>query len=257
MEPLLPIKVGIKEAVESVQKILKEKEWHDFQIATLKLTLVPYFLFEYHYYREKDDNGEKIVTETKDGSLVFNGLKLIIDKETGELLKKGKDEFSTDRPDIEHEQVKARVGDKEIKEVIRVKTAEFFKVGRENVTISSIKKIFVPKYESFVTVKEGTFDVKINAFDGEIDGVQKVPVREKGFMEITKETLEELQDPKAWLEYSKGLVAETGKMVGGSSQKAVESGSKVKIDISVLGNRWLILIVIVLAIILIYFGLAL
>ena len=46
----------------------------------------------------------------------------------------------------------------------------------------------------------------INAVDGSNEGLSKIPFRENGYVEITKETINELKTPSNWLRYSKSAL---------------------------------------------------
>ena len=263
-DPLLPAKIGGKEVAETLSTVLKEKNWHEFKLATLKLTLVPYFLFNYHYYKEKEDEGEKIIESSVDGFLALNGVSVKVEEKTEKLILENINEAGNEAPKIEFEEKETNIDKREQDAVLQFKTAEFFGVPKNNVVISSAKRVLVPFYETFVEVKEGTFDIRINAITGDIDGIDKVPKREKGFVEITEDTLDDLKDPKMWLEYTKGLFAETGKYVGKKGKKLVDSSGKkvipkekvqeAGIDFSILTNKWVLIAIMIIAVFLIWIG---
>jgi hypothetical protein len=258
--PALPTKVIPADAVKSLDTIIrKKKNWHKFEIATLKLILVPYFYFNYHYFREKEKNGEKIVESSTDGFLAMNAETLSMDEETTKLAKENIGAKTSEAPGIEFKILESAVEKSEQTQVIAFKTAEYFKIPRSNIIVSGVKKIYLPLYESFVTVQEGTFQVHINAVNGKISGIEKVPEREKGIIEITKETINELKEPSAWVEYTKGILFETRKIV--TTKSAAEKETKEKkiitpfIDLSFFASKWVLILIMILALFVLYMAL--
>ena len=116
-----------------------------------------------------------------------------------------------------------------------------------------MRQIYVPFWVVYVTVAEGTFKIKISAINGEVFGSEKVPIREKGFMEITEETLEELKNPKAWLKYTKEIVAGSGKREIKKPTKEIRKHERHEIGISPVNVLVFIVLLIVLALLLYYF----
>lgn len=258
--PALPTKIIPAEAVKLLDEIIrKKKNWHKFEIATLKLVLVPYFYFNYHYFREKEKNGEKIVESSTDGFLAMNAETLSMDEETTKLAKENIGSKTSEAPGIEFRIIESTVEKSEQSQVIAFKTAEYFKIPRANAIISGVKKIYLPVYESFVTVKEGTFQVRINAVSGKISGIEKVPEREKGIIEITKETINELKEPGAWAEYTRGILFETRKIV--APKKSAEAEAKNKngggfsIDLSIFSSKWVLILIMLLSLFVLYMAL--
>lgn len=271
--PLLPLKLEGKKVAELLGTTLKSKNWHDFKLATLKLTLTPYFLFNYHYYKEKIENDQKIIESSVDGFLALNGASVKIEKGMEKIIKSSLKDSISDAPTIPFEEEETTIEKKEQNDVLQFKAAEYFHVPKENVVISSVKKVLIPFYETFVEVKEGTFKIKINAITGEMIGIEEVPEREKGFMEITKETLDDLKDPKKWVEYTKEMFVETGKYThkkGKETIKAIKDSPK-KLDTkakkennldnqienitSILTSNWFLILLIIAGLFLVWIGL--
>jgi hypothetical protein len=271
--PLLPLKLEGKKVAELLGTTLKSKNWHDFKLATLKLTLTPYFLFNYHYYKEKVENDQKIIETSVDGFLALNGASVKIEKEMEKLIKSNLKESISDAPTIPFDEEETTIEKREQNDVLQFKTAEYFHVPKENVVISSVKKVLIPFYETFVEVQEGTFKIKINAVSGEMIGIEEVPEREKGFMEITKETLDDLKDPKKWLEYTKEMFVETGKYTQKKGKDAIKSikdspkqlnkkskkentlDKQIENVTSILTSNWFLIILIIAGLFLVWIGL--
>jgi hypothetical protein len=253
--PSLPLIVPVEEALKKISLVLTEKNWKDFEIGTLKLSFVPYFIFTYHYYIESEKNGKKIIESSADGQLVLGGKSLKIENGLLKIISENIPKAISSPPSVEFEEKETQITKKTQDAVLQTKAAEFFKIPRETITVSSIKKILIPFYESFITLEENTYQITINALDGKLMGVEKVPSREKGFIEITKETLGDLKDPKAWLQYTKGLAIETAKFISGKNSSEASSSKETKsskVNISFLYSKYLLLLIILLALFVIY-----
>jgi hypothetical protein len=83
-----------------------------------------------------------------------------------------------------------------------LKTAEHLGTSLDKVIISHLKLIHVPFWQLNVSVAEGIYSFEINAVTGETVSEEEIPEREKGWMEVTNETLEDLKRPGAWMEYA-------------------------------------------------------
>jgi len=257
---MLPLSLSAKEALSKIEAVLIKKNWKDFDAGELKLVLVPYFLYDYHYHTEKDVEGKKIVDFSKDGVLVLNATSLKIEENLVKVIQENLDKSNQDAPAIEHEVKKNLLTKATQEHILKVKTAQFFKIPKGNIVVSNVTKIMFPLYESFITLLGKTHAITINAVNGEVYGTNDVPTREKGFMEITQETLQDLKDPKAWLTYTKGLAIETRKfladrnesnIVNNSDKKLVGSGNKNS-RFSFLSSKWMLIVIIILALFLIY-----
>jgi len=257
---MLPLSLSAKEALSKVEAVLNNKNWKDFDSGELKLVLVPYYLYGYHYHTEKEVDGKKIVESSKDGVLLLNASSLKIEENLIKLFQNNVGEPEQEAPKIEHEVKKNLLSKTTQDHVLKVKTAEFFKIAKDNVVISNVKLIMLPLYESFITVVGETHEIFINAVTGEVNGTSEVPSREKGFMEITQETLRDLKDPKAWLTYTKGLAIETRKFLADKNEslssatndKKVVGSNKDVIKLSFLSSKWILVLIILLALFLIY-----
>ncbi len=261
-KPLLPLKKSTTDIVDTINKTLKEKHWHKFELATAKLILVPHYFFHYHYFVEKEVGNDKIVEGSFSGRLLIDAevLKVIEKKELDELLHHVGDATNVD-PQIPFEVKEALIAESEEAEVIKIKSSEHFKVPRTNILISHRKTILVPYFVTFITVKEGTFRVKMNAVTGEINGIEKLPKRERGYLEITAETLKDLKRPGAWAEYSVGLIKETRNLFSDNNKETQEksvreenltSSGLEKFLRKLLESKTILLVIIFLALLMIY-----
>lgn len=252
--PLLPLTLSAEEALKKISEVLKEKNWTDFESGELKLVLIPYFLYTYHYHTQSEENKEAVVKTTKDGTLALNGATLKVEEETVEIIHENLNKLAKEIPQIEHEVKKSLITKSTQEHLLKIKTAEFFSLPKDNVVISGIKQYMIPMFEMFTTIAKENYDISVNAVTGNVYGVDKVPEREKGFMEITKETLNDLKDPKQWLIYTKGLASETRKFLSEKESKEepnIDQAPKIE-KVSILTSKWMYILIIILALFLIY-----
>ncbi len=260
--PLLPQTISVDQALSKVKKVLEEKNWSEFEVGTVKLILVPYFYFNYHYYVEKNNKDEKVIDKSVDGFLAINANSLNVDEKIAKLIKSNIKNLTNQVPELEFEELPINIEKNEQKIVIGLKIAEFFKIPKQTVLVSSIKKCFLPLYETNVTIQNKIYKININAFvESDLIGVEKIPTREKGFVEITKETLADLSTPAGWATYSKGLLGEVTKEVVSNTKEVSKTTTQkitttkkndFKFDFSLFSNKWVLGLIIILGLFLIY-----
>jgi hypothetical protein len=254
--PLLPLNLSVDKALSKIKKVLKEKNWDSFDLGEMKLVLVPYFYFNYHYYKEKESEGEKVVEASGDGVLSLNAFELKIQEVTTKLIKENIEKAKNEAPEIEFSQLASELDKKEVKNILTFKTAEYLKLPKQNIVISSIKNVFMPIYETFITINKKTHKININAVSGEVLGIEQVPAREKGFIELTQETLNDLSKPENWLKYSKEILLGTGKKAKEKTKDTIKvQEKKEKSFMSIFEKKWFIILIIILALFLIFLAL--
>lgn len=259
---MLPLNISFKEALSELKKILPEKNWNKYGFGAEELVLIPFFYYKFHYFLEKEKNIEKTI----DGLLSLNANKLEIDEKAKELIFKNlnleNDNFLlNEAPQKKFIEKEIMVDKNQVNNLLKIKTAEFFKIPKENVTISKPKKYFIPFYKIKIKLAEKEYLVSVNANDKTFFGLNEIPEREKSFLEITNETLRDLTEPKNWLKYSKELLFE----VKDSSKEKItkiknkkitgKKNKEEKIDLSFLSSKWVLVIIMLLALFLIFLAL--
>jgi hypothetical protein len=255
--PLLPLSLSAKQALIKVETVLREKNWKDFDAGELKLVLIPYYLYNYHFYTRAEKEGEVFVQSSKDGVLALNGTSLKVEEKTVKIITENIGKGEQIAPAIEHEVKKSPLTKSTQEHILKVKTAEFFKLSIDQVVVSNVKTVMFPMYESFITVQGETHEIIVDGVSGNIYGIEEVGEREKGFLEITQETLQDLKDPRAWVEYTKGLAIETRKFLAEKESIPIQNASEVNVapsasKLSFLSSKWIFVLIIVLALFLIY-----
>ena len=263
--PLLPINVTAESAQESLKKKLTQKNWHEVELAKIKLDLVPYFLFNYHYFIDNGGDGKSTIKSTVHGTLAIDGHDIAVREDMTDLIKYNWKKSVPEVPRGEFDEKWCNIEKKEQDEVLQLTTAEHFEIPKQNLVISAARKFFVPLYKTSVKLEGKEYPFIINAIDGTISGIKEVPVREKGYLEITKETVRELKSPKAWVKYSKEALTEGSAtlFLGNSLKKSKDksasdtkkSSSTKSLDLSWLDSKPVWLLIILLAILLIIMGL--
>ena len=259
--PLLPINTTALGAASSIKKELESKNWHEYELKPLKLNLVPYFLFNYHYYLEDGGDSKKTIKSTVHGLLAVDGHSIEVRDDMVELLKSNWKKSSPEIPRGEFYEKWNNVDKREQDEVLQLKTAQFFGVPKPNVVISSPKKMLVPLYKTIVIVAEKEYPLIINAIDGSIQGMKEIPEREKGYMEITKETINDLKKPSSWVKYSKEAILEGSGVIvkkisnNGAEKSVSEKSASTDIDLSFLDSKLILILIMVLGLLLIFMGL--
>ena len=255
--PLLPINLTAASAIDSVKKELSNRFWHEHELKALKLTLVPYFLFNYHYYFEQSDNEKKTIKKSTHGILAVDGHAVNVREDQVELIKHNWKKSSSIIPKGEFKEKWNNIEKREQDEVLTLKTAEHFSVPKENVVISAARKVFIPFYITSVVAGGIEYPLIINAVDETIEGIKLIPNREKSHREIAKETFNELKDPKNWIKYSKEAILESTTLASSTAKEIKFPSLKEKKNnhLVVFESRIILIIIMILALLLIIFSL--
>lgn len=252
--PLLPIKITTAEAAEKINKEIKKKNWYDFELAPLKLTLVPYFLFNYHYYIENDNEGQNVIKSTVHGILAVDGHDIKIRTDLVDLLKHNWKNSVQEVPRGEFAERYCNIDKKDQTEVLQLKTAQYFNVPKSNVVVSEPRKLLLAEYWTIAKINGKKYNLTVNCVDGTIIGLKEIPERQKSYAELTRETFKELKDPKNWIKYSGEVIEETLAFILHprklSSKPSIKSKTP-KINLSIFESKGVLILIILLAILLI------
>lgn len=202
--PAFPINFTLEQAVEMIESMVQGKQWHKFEVGDLKLVYIPYWVFSYDTFSEiVDEQGNKTVSDTSSGKMALDAFTNELSEDVAYLADSSEaelqDKIETEYP---HEIQRPKVRESAAKRIIPVRLAAQFGLGKENVIVSGLELVYIPIWYAWLTVAEGTFKIEINAYTGEMSNAEEVPEREKGWLELTNETFEELKQPGAWVEYS-------------------------------------------------------
>ncbi|HIP74047.1 MAG TPA: hypothetical protein EYH23_00430 [Euryarchaeota archaeon] len=188
--------------LESVSKVvadtLKKKHWHRFTAGTTKLVYVPVYLFTYEAFFEengvvvKELNG-RIAVDATNGN-VWESIPYVLEEMPVELVRETRHSYKME--------VKQPVLSKdEAREVAAVKLSAMLGIPRQNIKVLGGEILFWPVWRVWVDVHSGSYRLDVDGVSGMLFGAEKVPVRERGWYEITGEVLSELKQPSAWVKY--------------------------------------------------------
>jgi hypothetical protein len=234
--PTYKLRIRLNDALGILDGIMKEKHWRRFDVASIKLVYEPYFLFNYDVYLEMKDQVKGTVSQTFGSRMALNGVTGTLAPEIIRVIESQPVETEKEiSHSIEFEVEKPTITDSEIKNVAKVKIAGQVGIGKEGVVVSGLKAVYLPVWRVFASIKgKGTYRIDIDGLMGLPFNYQQVPERERGVLEITQETLEELKNPNAWGKYAKkaiGLVEKKGK---GETQSVIQKIGMEKIILGVI-----------------------
>ncbi len=256
--PLLPMNVSLQKATQDLKEAFAKKYWNEPEIVNETLLLVPYLLFNYHYYVEKQEEGSQKIKKAFNGILAIDAHAIKIEEHMTDLIKYNWKKSDQNTPKKEFDEKWNNIDKKEQYEIVKLKTAEYFDVPKQNVLITSIRKVLVPFFVFKVTCNETEYKVKMNVVDGTFYGLEGVLPREKGTLELTKETLNELKKPSKWVEYSKEIIfgaANVGKKVASVEKEKSFKEKGTKTNLAFFARPEILIIIMLLALLLIYLAL--
>lgn len=197
-----PVSFPPEQVVALIDGIIKSRGWKDFKVAEIKLLLTPYWTFNFDIYSGANEGK---LRELKSGGLALNANTNTI-ADLGENFCVNYAALNEEIPDeYKPELQQPRLPENEARELAALKVAAKHNVPQAAVKITALELVYAPMWIAFVTVAQGTYKLQINATSGQILNQQEVPVREKGWLEVTNETLDELTQPGAWVKYTKGV----------------------------------------------------
>lgn len=234
--PTYKLRIRLNDALGILDGIMKEKHWRKFDVASIKLVYEPYWLFNYDVYLEMKDQVKGTVSQTFGSRMALNAVTGDLAPEIMRVIESQPVETEKEiSHSIEFDAEKLTITKDEIKNVSKVKIAGQVGIGKEGVVVSGLKAVYLPVWRVFTSIKgKGTYRVDIDGLMGLPFNYQQVPERERGVLEITQETLEELKNPSAWGKYAKkaiGLVEKKGK---GETQSIIQKVGMEKLILVVI-----------------------
>ncbi len=188
--------------LESVSKVvastLKKKHWHHFTAGTMKLVYVPIYIFTYEAFFEENgvvvnETSGKIAIDATNGS-VWESVPYVLDEMPIELVRETKHSYKMEVLD-------PSISKDEAKDLATVKLSAMLGIPRQNIKIVGGDIVLWPIWRVWVDVRSGNYRLDVDGVSGMLFGAEKVPVRERGWYEITEEVLSELRQPSAWIRY--------------------------------------------------------
>ena len=203
--PAFAISFPLESCLEEIESLIKSKHWTQFEVAEVNLVYLPHFFFNYYSYLEekREDMDKAVVSDTVQGVMA-------LDAQTNELDEGMAALFEEKVPQTSHRPAagykfaveKPLASERDAPQLAQIKMAHKLELPKENVLISGLKLVYAPVWVASVTVAEGNYRLEFNAVNGELLSEAEIPEREKGWLEVTSETLGELKEPGAWVRYS-------------------------------------------------------
>ncbi len=241
-KPFLRVSFGVEETVKKIESMLRERHWRKFEAAELSLFLKPFFFVSFYAYSEKNEASSPIVDRTVKGKESF-------DPNSGELvegLHEKMDEsllrdLAKTKPKYGFKILEHSLSSGNAKELAVLKISQKHSIPKEKIVVTEFREILFPRWVSYVTVQEGTYRLVFSALDGELLESDEVPFREKGWLEVTAELMQELKRPGAWVHYT----TESFKL----GSKAASKTSRPGIPSFFFSPYWLLVLILVVVLV--------
>lgn len=233
--PALQLAIGMQDILDILESTLKERNWTHFDVANLKLTYVPFYVFNYDTLVEKKAEGETY-SQGFSGLMAMNAINGKLEPTLTQIM--GEQPVNYEREishDMQYEMMNPSILGDEVKESARIKLAGQFNVGKDSMSISGVRLVYWPIWKVFVTLPNKRIQkMEVEAVAGYPLNVEEVPEREKTWMEVTGETLAKLKTPGGWAELSKTAITATAGAVSSGVKNQAQSNPFSKL------TAWLI-----------------
>jgi hypothetical protein len=201
--PAPVLNIGIQDILGILESTLREKNWKHFELANLKLVYTPHYVFNYDALREEEIKGQTL-SESTSGVMAMNAITGHLEPVLQHVMEKQPVSYEKDiSHDLQYEIEKPAITRKEVSESCKVKIAGQLSIKKDNVSISGARLVYWPVWRIFVTLPNQIQKVEIEAVAGIALNFEEVPTREKGWLEVTTETLRKMKSPGGWADISK------------------------------------------------------
>lgn len=202
------LKVSEKNLEETIKHFLKQKHYSEFTLLEKSLEFTPYYLIEFDAFAEETHEGEKIVSQSFSGKTFLNAVSKQLDETVSDSFH---EKLSNEIPEkIPFKVLPEKLSKKNASKIASLLISKQKKLPKENIIISNTEEFFLPHW--LVKIKlsnESEYLLKINAVTSEVSG--EISAREKSMIELTQETISDLQKPEAWKEYTTSAISDAAK----------------------------------------------
>ena len=250
--PALTLSIGTKDVTEIIEGILKDRNWNHFDLINLKLSYLPYYLFNYDTLIEQEMQGQTY-SQGFSGLMAMNAIDGKLEPLLTQILESQPVDYEREiSHDLKYEIQNPAISMKEAKEAAKIKLAAKFNVSKDSMSTTGFRLVYWPVWVVFVTLPKGGIQkIQIEAVSGYPMNIEKVPEREKTWIEVTEETLDSLKTPEGWINLTKKAVELTSSGLKGGSKKTKGVGNLIQWFTQTKTGRYsLLLIVILIAILL-------
>jgi hypothetical protein len=217
--PALSLSVRVQDILSILESILKERNWKEFELANLKLVYTPFYFFNYDIIIE-DDKG----SQGTSGMMALNAVNGKLDSSLLSIIEKQPVSYEREiSHDIQYEIEPVAITKDEVKEAGRVKIAGQLGIKKDNVAVSGVRMVYWPIWRIYVEIAGMVQKVEVEGVNGYPLNIEEVPEKEKGWLEVTADTLEKMKSPSGWAQLGGAFTSVAGsKLKGGASTAASE-----------------------------------
>jgi hypothetical protein len=224
--PALSLSIGMQDILGILEATLREKNWKNFELANLKLVYEPYYIFNYDLLVEQEVQGQTFSQGTS-GIMAMNAINGKLEPVLTQILEEQPVSYEKEiSHDMQYELDSASITKEEVPAAGKIKLAAQFSTKRDAVSISGIRLVYWPVWRIFVTLPRKTQRLDIEAVSGYTLNSEEVPTREKGWIEVTQDTLASLKTAKGWAEMSKKAAGATAAGMRTAVSKEKKEGSR-------------------------------
>ncbi len=254
--PALVLNIRMQDILDILESTLKERNWQHFDVANLKLSYLPYYIFNYDVLVEQKA-GEQTYSQGFSGTMAMSA----VDGKLEPLLTQIMEQQPVDYEkkvshDLKYELNPPALKPDEAKQTAILKLAAKFGTGKDSIAVTGFRLVYWPVWKVFVTLPNKHIQrILVEGVSGYPLNIEEVPERELTWMEVTQETLEKLRTPKGWAELSGkllNLTASAAKSAAGKKQKGFVSELVHWLLHTKLG-RWTLLGIAVIILIILFF----
>ncbi len=195
--PSLQITISESDLAGIIKAIMKSRHWKKFQVASANLVLVPHWFFNFDVYYEA---GGKV--ETYSSQMALNAVTGELNPIIVEIMKEIPVETTKNAPEGAKVEGVA-ISKEEAKNVSQIKIAGELGIPKDKITTYGFRLMYIPVYRTWISLGRRIIRLDIDAISGSPLNESSVPERERGLLEITAETIEQLKTPEGWVDYSK------------------------------------------------------
>ncbi|MBI4043306.1 MAG: hypothetical protein HY393_00680 [Candidatus Diapherotrites archaeon] len=254
---VLPVACTLPRAIKLIEDRVREEGWNEFDVRDLRLILEPYWFFHYTAYEEGEVEKKKRVTKTLSGVMALHAGTQELSPEVAGLFKDRETKNVERFPSEWHVQmVKPVLIQADALQVALIKAAHALNVSKENVHVSSLQFAYFPHWQARVDVKglEEPLELDVDAVTEKFWGEEiEIPERTQGVGELVGETLNDLQDPRAWAEYTAGVGKTAAEAIKGAAHHKTHRTSENRVPFWK-DNQTLIILLVIIAFVLFIIG---
>ncbi len=218
--PALALTVKVQDILYILEGILKQRNWKDFELASIKLVYTPFHLFNYDILVEDKDSQ---ASQGTSGVMAINAVNGRLDPELVDIIEKQPVTYEKEiSHDIQYEVAPIAISREELKETGRVKLAAQLGVKKESVSVSGIRTVYWPVWTVFAELTGMVQKIEVDGVTGVPLNIEEVPTREKGWMEVTADTLQKMKSPSGWAELGGSVAAAAGDRLSSGAAKVGE-----------------------------------